>query len=268
MKEKKFNYFYKIENKINGNFYYGVHKTDNLEDGYMGSGMRIGYAIKKYSVENFKKENLLFFETYNEALNYEAEVVNEELLIDSSCYNLTLGGNGGWYYINNVKYKDGHTFNENKVVVNIDGKLKKVTHEEFINNHLISHHKNYACFKNEDGKLFYLNVNDEKITELNLSGITKNKFLVKDKNQNCFIVNKDDERLLNGEVTAFWKDRKHKEETKKKIGLKNSIKQKGIGNSQYGTCWITDGKSSKKIHKGDLIPDGWQLGRKMVIVAQ
>jgi len=40
-------------------------------------------------------------------------------------------------------------------------------------------------------------------------------------------------------------------------------KQKGINNSQYGTCWITNGIDNKKINKGDLIPDGWKLGRKL-----
>jgi hypothetical protein len=53
------------------------------------------------------------------------------------------------------------------------------------------------------------------------------------------------------------------EEHKIKISIKNSIKQTGNGNSQFGTCWITNGKESKKIHLGDLIPDGWKLGRKI-----
>ena len=55
------------------------------------------------------------------------------------------------------------------------------------------------------------------------------------------------------------------DETKKKIGEANSISQKGYSNSQYGTCWITNEKENKKIHRGDLIPEGWRLGRKLKI---
>jgi hypothetical protein len=56
--------------------------------------------------------------------------------------------------------------------------------------------------------------------------------------------------------------KKHSEETKKLIGIKNSINQKGEKNSQFGTCWITNGIESKKIKKNDLslYPD-WKLGR-------
>jgi len=39
--------------------------------------------------------------------------------------------------------------------------------------------------------------------------------------------------------------------------------QSGTKNSQYGTCWITNGMGSKKIFKGDVIPEGWMLGRKI-----
>lgn len=35
----------------------------------------------------------------------------------------------------------------------------------------------------------------------------------------------------------------------------------GNKNSQYGSMWITDGASNKKIHKGDDIPTGWKKGR-------
>lgn len=61
--------------------------------------------------------------------------------------------------------------------------------------------------------------------------------------------------------------REHTEETKRKIGSKNSIHQQGSSNSQYGTMWIynTSTFDSKKITKETPIPDGWVKGRKINI---
>jgi hypothetical protein len=37
--------------------------------------------------------------------------------------------------------------------------------------------------------------------------------------------------------------------------------QRGAKNSQYGTMWITDGSTNRKIKKGDPIPEGFRAGR-------
>jgi hypothetical protein len=97
----KYHYFYKITNLINNHFYYGVHNTNNLDDGYMGSGVRLQYAYKKYGIENFKKEILKYFDTKEEAFEYESNIVNENLVYDDNCYNLSPGGKGG--FIPNIK---------------------------------------------------------------------------------------------------------------------------------------------------------------------
>ena len=93
---KKYHYFYKITNTINNHFYYGVHNTNNLDDGYMGSGVRLHKAYKKYGIENFKKEILKFFDSAKDAFDYEESVVNETLVCDENCYNLQCGGKGGF----------------------------------------------------------------------------------------------------------------------------------------------------------------------------
>ena len=62
-----------------------------------------------------------------------------------------------------------------------------------------------------------------------------------------------------------FKNKKHSETTKRQIGQKNSIAQKGSKNSQFGTRWIYNDtlQQSKKIKKNDPLPDGWTVGRKL-----
>jgi hypothetical protein len=66
----------------------------------MGSGKYLKYALKKYGIENFKKEILFVFSTPEEMYAKEAEIVNEEFLATENTYNLKIGGFGGWDYIN------------------------------------------------------------------------------------------------------------------------------------------------------------------------
>lgn len=77
---------------MNNKYYYGVHNTNNLDDGYMGSGKFLKKAIVKYGIGCFKKEILKFFESSEEAFSYENKIVNEELVRDENCYNVQIGG--------------------------------------------------------------------------------------------------------------------------------------------------------------------------------
>lgn len=91
---KKYHFVY-ITRRINSPYYYyGVHSTDNLEDGYIGSGYHLKNAVNKYGKENFSREILKFFDSHEEALKYENKIITKEILNDKYCYNIQPGGKG------------------------------------------------------------------------------------------------------------------------------------------------------------------------------
>ena len=94
-REKTYNYTYRIDNLINGKYYYGKHSAESLDNDYMGSGKLITAAIEKYKPWNFKKTILKTFSTSEEAFAHEAELVTQQEVDNPMCYNIALGGYGG-----------------------------------------------------------------------------------------------------------------------------------------------------------------------------
>lgn len=90
------NYVYKITNNINQKYYIGVHKQNTLKkDVYFGSSKLLNNSIIKYGIDNFTKKILKYFNTYEEALLYEKELVTINEVNNNLCYNLKVGGIGG-----------------------------------------------------------------------------------------------------------------------------------------------------------------------------
>lgn len=126
-----FHYLYEVRCNLNGKIYVGVHRTKDLNDGYMGSGKVLGSAIKKYGVESFTKTILEYFESKEEMYSREKEIVTEEFLARDDTYNLRRGGTGGFDYINRVGLNDRSgvilTMQQRNNIS--DGRLKSVTDE-------------------------------------------------------------------------------------------------------------------------------------------
>lgn len=83
---------YKTTNMITNQIYIGQHKTSKLNDGYIGSGIRLWFSIKKYGIENFKKEILYIFDNFKNMNDKEIELVSEDFIIREDVLNICLGG--------------------------------------------------------------------------------------------------------------------------------------------------------------------------------
>lgn len=217
---------YKITNTINDKIYIGKHQTKNLNDGYLGSGKYLKRAINKYGIENFSKEILFVFESGEEMNSKEKEIVNEEYLTRDDVYNLCLGGQGGFGYI----HLNGLcNYSAGRVLA--DKVLEKRYGEGW---------KKILSFK---GVVALKEKCDNDI-------LFKNELILKHRKS-----------LEKARISALSDESK----LKRIHSLSKINHQQGSKNSQFGTCWITNGSENKKIKKEDLylwIEQGYNKGRK------
>jgi hypothetical protein len=203
--ERKFHYIYKITRADgSGKYYIGMHSTDDLEDGYFGSGQRLWHSIRKHGKDKHEKEILEFLPSRKELKAREKQLVNEEILDDPLCMNLQLGGEGGKVNIENF--------------YSIIGK------------------KSAALLTFEDR-------------------VKRSKTRM-------------DTQIRNGTLGQSFTGKCHSQLAKNKISAAMQIKQMGSTNSQFGTCWVTNGKpiKIKKDLLGEYLMNGYSRGRKLNVL--
>lgn len=119
---RKYHYIYKVT-RDDGRFYIGMHSTDNLEDGYFGSGKLITRSIKKHGLNRHTKEILEYCESREQLKLREKFLITDEMRCDTLCMNIAPGGGGG--FIN-----EAHKLKAQKAAAPLGGQ---------------------ACFKNKKG---------------------------------------------------------------------------------------------------------------------
>lgn len=307
---------YKTTNIVNEKIYIGIHATNDLDDGYLGSGTKFKRSLRHYGKDKFKRDVLHDFDNSHDMLVKESELVTKEFVKRKDTYNLVLGGTSWASGMLAAKDKDGKTFSIFKddprwlsgelvgattgtvTVKDKYGNTSKVFKDDtrYVSGELVHITTGMLPIKDKYNNIFQVSRNDLRWLSGELVHITKGMITVrdrynnmskvfkddiryvsgelvpatvgmitvKDKDGRCFNVSKDDPRWLSGELVHNWKNRNHKLKTKEKIGRANSISQLGKKNSQYGTCWITNGKKNKKVKREKLdiwIEMGWKKGR-------
>ena len=83
---------YRTTHIPSGRYYIGVHSTENLNDGYLGSGRLLMEALELDGPGAFKREVLRQFPTRQKASDWERIVVNRSVVDDPKSFNLVCGG--------------------------------------------------------------------------------------------------------------------------------------------------------------------------------
>ena len=168
-----YHYIYKIINNINNKYYLGKHSTNNLDNGYLGSGILLKKAITKYGKENFTKEILAYCDSESDCYELEELVATQIEVNNPMCYNITIGGTGfsiGHKVLpetkikmskagsgeNNAMYGKSHTYNTKLKMSNIKkGKYTKELNHMYNKSHtsetklkMKNKHANYKGLNN------------------------------------------------------------------------------------------------------------------------
>lgn len=144
---------------------------------------------------------------------------------------------------------------------------------EIVNEEFVSRKDTYNIKIGGSGGFDYINNNPQKfLTEKRLKSlmsqkeanqIRAEKFKTNLEFKEKILVHmkmmKEISQQNNPNGTFFNKN--HTDTTKEKMSVSHIGKHDGNKNSQYGTMWITNGITSKKINKNDSIPKGWNKGR-------
>lgn len=189
---------YKTTNTINGKFYVGQDSKNNPE--YLGSGILLNKAIKKYGEQFFVKE-ILEYCSSKEELNEKEKFWIEKLKAKELGYNVADGGSGGNTYTEETKTRVSNLLKNKFVSQETRQKMSQsrrgFTHTEESKKKMSNAHT---------GK---------KLTQEHKDNIGKySKTSVKSKE---FLAN------IGNIQKYFPKGSKHSEETKKKISEKNKL---------------------------------------------
>lgn len=145
-------YIYKITNKLNGKLYIGQHKVPKQPEAfmrYLGKGLAIRAAIKKYGKANFAKEIIEYIEDDELHHTVSEREIYWIAFYNSRCpngYNISPGGEGGCTHESAMKGQitrklRGHDQmseeTKRKISIANTGKPKSALHRK----HLSEHHR-------------------------------------------------------------------------------------------------------------------------------
>lgn len=250
---------YQITNKINGKIYIGKHKTEDINDNYMGSGKHLKHAQRKYGIENFEKTILCECESEEEMNQKERELVNEEFVARNDTYNIALGGYGGDIEKLNAYYNECmEKYGKPPMAVYLD-ELKSTDIEAY----------NKFCERGRKCLQQYMDVHGtwwtgQKHKEESKAKIGKANSVAQkgERNSNygnmwiCNDLTKEEKCIKKTDpIPDGWRKGRFFN------GWAEEQRKKYYERSKVNFKYISNGIEERPYKIGDEIPEGWELGR-------
>ena len=257
---------------VNGKVYIGqtIHWQDKS---YLGSGVALCEAVKKYGRSKFKRKILKVCYNQKQLDAWEMIMIRKYNSTDKSIgYNILTGTANNFGSINPSKIPEvkekirkssiGRKLSEEtKKKISLANKGQKNhmfgKHMSKQNKEMISKMAKNRLKKPENNPMFGKKHSDET------------KQLIREKNKGLF-------GIKNSNYGNRWTDEQKQKLSDKKKGVKMSEKTKDKmringkirflkpeNNPMFGKIWITDGVNNKVIDKNSLIKQGWKRGRNI-----
>ena len=253
------NFNYIITNDVNNKQYVGAHSTNNINDNYMGSGLLIGRAKKKYGKENFTKEILCYTKTTKEAYENEVHLIKEYNTLVPNGYNISPTGGLGFV---------GQFSEETKAKMReaVIGKPKSEEHKQNMKGPKSEEHTeniSKALIGKEFSKERIENMKQVRKgkTYIEIYGEEKAREIIENISRKIWVYNKiiDKEKRIEKEELQQYLNNSY---TINRKPVSKSTRQ-NISKVSKNTIWINNGNKNKRIKEKNIqkfLDSGYKRG--------
>ena len=264
--------------RLANHYYYGQHHTDNLDDGYCGSGLYIRKYFKKYTKiqgESYTKEIISFYDNADELNKAEYELIGDSYKLDPMCLNIQAGGYfNEWCDESRKKASQSakkrpkreigsmrgkHHSEESKIKISEGSKKWHSTHQQKHSEEAKQKIREKAIGRPSSFKGKHQPERAKQILSEKLKALPKRCWVYKDDVEYLIYESELDDYISNGYIKgrllSVWGVNKTKkpdsEETRYKKG------------AARGKRWINNGIIQTYVYKAELnnyLENGWVLG--------
>ena len=186
---------YKTTCLVNNKIYVGQHKTENKNDGYLGSGKALVRDIKKFGRDKFERIILFECASIEEMGEKEKEIVNAEYTKRLDTYNICIGSQGKEWYkkcYDTISVKD------------IDGNYFRIKRDDpkYISGEVLTPMTGLTTVKNKEGNNIVISIDDPRYISGEFVSVNCCIVSVKDSSNKIFRVSCNDERYISGELIS------------------------------------------------------------------